>query len=187
MKGVIIMDISLEKVDIVKERTGASYKEAKEALEQNNGDVVESIIFIEEKVGKTWMDTMSGAGNEIVEKLKDVIQKGNVARIMLKKDGETLLNVPVTAGAIGVILSPVVSLLGVSAAIATKTTIEIIKDNGEVVDINEMAGETVSEFRNIVKGKKGVDVDMMNKESEIILNKEDVDKTLDDINDGSDY
>ncbi len=181
------MDINLEKVDIVRERTGVSYKEAKEALEQNNGDVVESIIAIEEKNGKTWMNTMSLAGNEIIEKLKYLIKKGNVSRVMLKRDGEILLNVPVTAGAIGVMLAPIVSLLGVSAAIATKTTIEIIKNNGEIVDINEMAGETVSELKNMVRGKKGVDVDMMKKESDIILDKEDQDETLDDLYDGADY
>ncbi|QUH21036.1 DUF4342 domain-containing protein [Alkaliphilus sp. B6464] len=181
------MDINLEKVDIVRERTGVSYKEAKEALEQNNGDVVESIIAIEEKNGKTWMNTMSLAGNEVIEKLKYLIKKGNVSRVMLKRDGEILLNVPVTAGAIGVMLAPIVSLLGVSAAIATKTTIEIIKNNGEIVDINEMAGETVSELKNMVRGKKGVDVDMMKKESDIILDKEDQDETLDDLYDGADY
>lgn len=181
------MDINLEKVDIVRERTGVSYKEAKEALEQNNGDVVESIISIEEKNGKTWMNTMSLAGNEIIEKLKYLIKKGNVSRIMLKRDGEILLNVPVTAGAIGVMLAPIVSLLGVSAAIATKTTIEIIKNNGEIVDINEMAEETVTELKNIVRGKKDVDSNMMKKESDIILDKEDQDETLDDLYDGADY
>ena len=41
------MEISLEKVDQVKERTGSTYKEAKEALEICGGDVLEAIIYIE--------------------------------------------------------------------------------------------------------------------------------------------
>lgn len=166
------MDINLEKVDIVRERTGVSYKEAKDALENHNGDIVEAIISIEEKVGHTWVDSMSSAGNEIVENLKYIIQKGNVSRIVLKRDGEVLLNVPVTAGAIGVILAPVASLLGVSAAIATKTTIEIVKNNGEVVDINEMAEGTVSGFKSMVKGKKHPDFD--HKKSDIFIDPEDL-------------
>lgn len=38
------MEITLEKVDQVKERTGVSYAEAKNALEVTNGDVLEAII-----------------------------------------------------------------------------------------------------------------------------------------------
>ena len=41
------MDISLENVDLIVERTGVSYAEAKEALEKANGDVVDAIILIE--------------------------------------------------------------------------------------------------------------------------------------------
>ena len=39
------MDITLEKVDKVKERTGVSYSEAKEALEISNGSVLDAIIL----------------------------------------------------------------------------------------------------------------------------------------------
>lgn len=181
------MDINLDKIDVIRERTGVSYKEAKDALEQNNGDVVEAIISIEEKYGKTWMSSMSVAGNEIIESLKEIIKKGNVSRIVLKKDGEVLLNVPVTAGAIGVILAPIVSLLGVSAAIATKTTIEIVKTNGEVVHINEMAEETVSEIKNLVKRKKDGDSETVDKKSDIVIDKEDLEEDLDDFYNGGNY
>lgn len=185
MRGVGTM-VTLEKIDIVRERTGVSYKEAKEALEQNDGQVIETIISIEEKHDKTWVDTMSVVGNEIVEKLKAVIKKGNVSRIMLKKDGETLLNVPVTAGAIGVMLYPTISLLGVAAALFTKATIEIVKDSGEVVDINEMAEETVSEIKNMVKSKKdsGTDddkTDKAEKSGSVIIDKEKHGETMDNL------
>ncbi len=175
--------VTLKKIDIVRERTGVSYKEAREALEQNDGDVIETIIFIEEKHGKTWMDTMSVVGNEIVEKLKTVIKKGNVSRIILKKDEEVLLNVPVTAGAIGVMLYPTVSLLGVAAALFTKATIEIVKDSGEVVDINEMAEETVSEIKNMVKIKKGTDTNGPEGSSDNTSDKKKHDETMDNLDD----
>lgn len=174
--------ITLEKIDIVRERTGASYKETKDALEQNDGDVIKAIIFIEEKHGRTWVDTMSVMGNEIVEKLKAIIKKGNVSRIILKKDGETLLNVPVTAGAIGAMIYPTVSLLGVFAALVTKATIEIVKDTGEVIDINEITDETISEIKNIVKGKKDND-DKVEKTGDVIIDKEKHDETVDNLDD----
>ena len=44
------MEITLEKIELVKDRTGVSYKEAKEALEEADGSVVDAIIDIEESI-----------------------------------------------------------------------------------------------------------------------------------------
>ena len=44
------MEITLEKIELVKDRTGVSYREAKEALEEANGSVVDDIINIEESM-----------------------------------------------------------------------------------------------------------------------------------------
>ena len=42
------MEITLEKIELVKDRTGVTYREAKEALEAAGGSVVDAIIDIEE-------------------------------------------------------------------------------------------------------------------------------------------
>ena len=56
------MEITLEMIDAVRERTGASYSEAKEALEKSGGSVVDAIVLLEKKSGvKT---------DEIIEKIK---------------------------------------------------------------------------------------------------------------------
>ena len=44
------MEITLEKIELVKDRTGVTYKEAKEALEGADGNVVDAIIAIEETI-----------------------------------------------------------------------------------------------------------------------------------------
>ena len=41
------MEITLEKIELVKDRTGVSYREAKSALEEANGSVDDAIIVIE--------------------------------------------------------------------------------------------------------------------------------------------
>jgi len=146
------MDISLEKIDQVRDRTGVSYKEAKEALEAVDGNVVDAIILIEEKQQSKWFDNItegiSGTGNEILEKIKKVIKKGNVTKILLKRDDEVIMNIPITAGAVGAILSPHIAMLGVLAALATKCKIEIVKTDGEIVDINEIAEDTLENVKN---------------------------------------
>ena len=53
------MDINLEKIELVKDRTGSTYAEAKEALEKADGSVVDAIIDIEEKMNKEF-DAVDG-------------------------------------------------------------------------------------------------------------------------------
>ncbi len=146
------MDISLEKIDQVRDRTGVNYKEAKEALEETEGNVIDAIIFLEEKQQVKWFDNISenvtGIGSDIFEKIKSIIKKGNVTKILLKRNGEIIMNIPVTAGAVGAIISPPITMAGILAAIATKCKIEIVKTDGEIVDINEIAEDTLESVKN---------------------------------------
>ena len=47
-----MMEVTLEKIDMIKERTKVSYKEAKEALEKCNGNIVDALIYIENEKRK---------------------------------------------------------------------------------------------------------------------------------------
>jgi hypothetical protein len=157
--------VSLESVDKVKERTGVSYSEAKEALEFSNGDVLDAIIFIENKnknEGKndysfteTTEETEEHSResiDEFKEWLKELIRKGNIARIKIKKDDNVLVDVPVNAGiAVSVIaiIMPSILAFGVIAAVATKITIEITRVDGSVEVINKYVSKAADE----VKGK----------------------------------
>ena len=163
------MEISLEKVDQVKERTGSTYKEAKEALEICGGDVLEAIIYIEGKNGNSNMknpedNTYKENNSETIEDfkvwLKETVKKGNVSRIKVKKDETILVDVPVNAGiaatVIAVIIPPILAF-GVIAAVATKLTIEITKVDGSV----EVVNKYVAKAANEVKGKASVFADQI--------------------------
>ncbi len=132
------MDITLEMIDSVVARTNASFQEAKEALEKTNGDVVDAIIYIESSQKSSWSDDISGMGNEMIKKVKEILKKGNVTKITVKKDGETILNLPVTAAAVGALISVPLALVGLGGALLSKCTIEIQKEDGEVVNVNSM-------------------------------------------------
>lgn len=147
------MEITLEKIDQIIDRKGVSYKEAKEALEQSGGDVVEAIIKIEEKQDVKWTDSFSGMGNDVVETLKEFVKKGNITKIILKRDGEVVMNIPVTAGAVGAFLAPQIALFGTGAALLANCRIEIVKTDGEVVDLNDLAGETLKNMKNMAEEK----------------------------------
>lgn len=141
------MEITLEKIELVKDRTGVSYKEAKEALEDCNGSVVDAIISIEESIDIKAKSKMGEHGSHVIEKIKEAVRKGNVSKIVVKKDDDILLNLPVNVGLIGTVLAPWAIVAGVIAIFGTKCKIELIKDNGEVVDISEMATDTFEEVK----------------------------------------
>lgn len=143
-------DITIEKIDMIIERMGVSYKEAKEALEKNDGNVVDALVYLEGQ-RKSWGDDVSYKGEEILKKLKETIRKGNVTRILVKKNGEVIMNIPVTAGAIGTLLAPPAAAIGLTAAVASSCTIEIVKEDGEIVNINQMAGKTVDKVKRTIR------------------------------------
>ncbi len=136
------MEISLEKIELVKDRTGVSYKEAKEALIKSEGNVVEAIIMIEDEID---IAPKTKAGNQaynIVDKVKQLVKKGNISKIMVKRGEDVILNVPVNLGLLGVICVPWVTLFSTVLALGVKCNIFLVKDNGEIIDINEKANET---------------------------------------------
>jgi hypothetical protein len=163
-------DITLEKIDVIRERTGVSYKEAKEVLEKHDGNLVDALIYLEENQ-KSWTENITSninnTGDRILEALREALRKGNVTKIVIRKDGETIMNIPVTAGAVGAILSPPITAIGVTAALVSKCTIEIVKENGEIVNINEMAEKTVERVKKTVqKDNRNNDSNMNNNREE---------------------
>lgn len=160
------MDISLEKIELVKDRTGVGYKEAKEALEKTEGNVVDAIILIEENIDEAGKSKIGAQGADMMESIKEAIRKGNVSKILIKKkDGEVLLNLPVSIGIIGTVLFPWAAVGATIAAFGTKCTIELVKDDGEVINISEKASDT---FDTVVT-KGGVIVDEMKDKSEDLV------------------
>lgn len=153
------MDISLEKIDIIRDRTGVSYKEAKEALEAASGNVVDALINIEDAGNKKWAETVTESisvkGTEAMDKVKAIINAGNVSRIKVKKDDYIILDIPVTAGAIGAIAIPLFTAVGATVALLTKCTIEVERPNKEVITINDVITNTADDIASKIKNVAG--------------------------------
>ncbi len=140
------MEITLEKIELVKDRTGASYKDAKEALEKTGGSVVDAIILIEDAVDQP--ETKDSAVRGMLDKVKAAIHKGNVSKVSVKKDDETVLNIPVNVGIVGSVLFPWAVVAGIIAALGTKCMIEILKSDGEVINVSGKANEVFDSARS---------------------------------------
>jgi hypothetical protein len=139
-------EITLEKIELVKDRTGVSYKEAKLALEAANGSVVDAIINIEETINMSGHGKLNDRGAKLVDKVKAIVKKGNVSKIIVKKNGEVVLNLPVNVGILGTVIAPWAALIGAVAAFGTKCDIELLTDDGRIIDVNEKAGDAFDEM-----------------------------------------
>jgi hypothetical protein len=149
-------EITLEKIDIIRERTGASYSEAKEALEACDGNVVDALIYIEEQKKEPAAENMFASKEEFFDWLRDIINKGNVNRIRVKKDDKVLIDVPVTAGAAAMLTAliwPPILAVGLVTAVVTQVTIEITKSDGTVEVINTAFKNTMDDIKEKFKGK----------------------------------
>ena len=149
------MEITLEKIELVKDRTGVSYKEAKEALEFAGGNVVDAIIYIEENIDNDYTGGDKKVVGRIVDTVKEAVRKGNVTKIRIFHGEDLILNLPVTFGVVGTVLFPWGAVASAVAAALTKCRIELVKEDGTVIDVSEKAGNVYE----TVKDKGGVVVD----------------------------
>jgi hypothetical protein len=67
-------------------------------------------------------------GEELVAKVKALIHEGNIRRITIKNEaGETVLEIPLTIGAVAALLVPTLAALGTVAALLSKCSIVVEK------------------------------------------------------------
>jgi hypothetical protein len=65
-------------------------------------------------------------GEQLVSTIKKLVRAGNIRRISIRKEnGDMLLEVPLTVGAIGALLLPTLAAIGAVAALVTKCSIVV--------------------------------------------------------------
>ena len=104
--------------------------------------------------------------NDIMDKIKALVRKGNVSRVLICKDGRELVNIPVNVGIVGGVIGLAaakwVVIASVLATIGFGCTVQVIKEDGEVTDIftETQAEKTRSVASGIVEEvKEKLDLD----------------------------
>lgn len=73
---------------------------------------------------KKTTEEFSVSGEELLAKVKALINEGNIRRLIIKdENGKVLVEFPLTIGVVGAILAPVFAAVGAIAALVTKCTI----------------------------------------------------------------
>lgn len=127
--------ISLEKIDILRERLGVSYNVAKNSLDTTNGNVIEALVMLE-KEQENKKDIIHGLHNRI----SSILSKGNTTKVRIKKEGKTVAEIPATVGAVGLVTTlaytplAIMGALGSVTAMLNQYTLEVEKEDGEVTE-----------------------------------------------------
>lgn len=78
------------------------------------------------KKTKPTSDTFEVKGEELLQKVKEIIREGNVRKItILDKEGNIILSVPMTVGVVGMLVAPALAAIGAVAALLTECTIKV--------------------------------------------------------------
>jgi hypothetical protein len=146
-RGGKFMKITLEMIDELRERKDVSYSEAKAALEQTDGDLVEAIILLEksnpsQKQPKT--------GKSILDNIKGFLKKLQNINVIFSKNDQIVIKIPSLIFIItSIILLPFV-LVGVVLAVLTNHKIYLSSTDDDVNSVNKVIDD-VSNSINKVK------------------------------------
>ncbi|WP_218080156.1 DUF4342 domain-containing protein [Anthocerotibacter panamensis] len=101
---------------------------------------------------RSFFEEFTVAGNQLVEKVKELLEEGNVRRVIIKdrNSDKTLLEVPLTLGMAGAGLTlfaaPVLAGIGALAAVVTQVRIIIERDGSPTTSPKKEDGPTVIEI-----------------------------------------
>lgn len=122
------MAVSLEKIDMLMERANISYKEAKDALEMHDGDMVEALIYLEASNKTAYAKTSSRpnrpphphpyAGNrsnrrqnnDFFEDMRKFFAKMHKTSFIVGNKEKRVLDIPLTIAAILILFTMPVSM-----------------------------------------------------------------------------
>ena len=117
------MPVDLASIDLIRDRMeGTSYAQAQEALQATDGDVVGALVRLEQSQN-AGLD-LAGLTAELMDDVQRLLEAGGAIRKLRVNLGDRVLReVPVTVGAVGAIL------IGLLAVLASRLTIDIIRDD----------------------------------------------------------
>lgn len=76
---------------------------------------------------KDYKEEISVQGHELVNRMKELIRQGNVRRIIVKHDGRTIVEFPLTVGVVGALLAPELAAIGAIGALLAECKLEVIR------------------------------------------------------------
>ncbi len=77
---------------------------------------------------RTFSDTIHLTGEQLLNKIKELIKEGNVRKISINKDGKEIMSFPLTIGVVGIVFAPVLAAIGAAAALIGDCSISVERE-----------------------------------------------------------
>ncbi|MHB8596238.1 MAG: DUF4342 domain-containing protein [Ktedonobacteraceae bacterium] len=81
----------------------------------------------EQGQGRDFIEELPVLGEQLVTRVRELVHEGNVRRIIIKQEGHTILEIPLTVGVVGVILQPALVAIGAVGALIAQCSIEVVR------------------------------------------------------------
>jgi hypothetical protein len=73
----------------------------------------------------TFKESFKVAADQLVDAVKKLVHEGNVRRIVIKQDGRSIAEFPLSVGVVGAVFAPLLAAVGALAAVLTECTVEV--------------------------------------------------------------
>lgn len=131
------MNVTLEMIDMLRQRANVSYEEAKAALEACGGDMVEALVYLERN-NKIKTNIYHNPECGFINSVKRLIKKGQETRFLMTKQDKTVINVPVNAVVLTTVFAPPITIAGVIIGLFTNHKMKFFKPDGGNMEINKV-------------------------------------------------
>lgn len=168
------MKITLEMIDELRSRVNVTYEEAKEALENNEGDIVKAIIDLE-KQKKNYHTHKRNKRDHVNKNANRVLNKFISTDFVLRKKDKEYLNLPFWLVLLIVLVTTPFSIVAIVLLLLLGYQMRIVTGKKTKFDINKNVDKITKKFKETT--------DKVFEESEEKPKKEYVDETKESHND----
>ena len=74
-----------------------------------------------------YIDDLQVMGDQIVAKVRELVQESNARHIVIKQEGRTIAEFPLTFGVVGALVAPALAVAGTIGAMLTHCSIESVR------------------------------------------------------------
>ena len=76
---------------------------------------------------RTWREKIEGTTDQILAQIRKLIDEGNIRRVVVKHQGKSVAEFPLTVGVVGTVIAPVAAAIGALTAVLADCSIEVEK------------------------------------------------------------
>ncbi len=167
------MENELKKIDILKERANVTYEEAREALLETDGNLVEALIKLEkedrirpkkkqqqertERKERPHHEEKQARKQHRKEEMRDAGDKLSNHRFILYKDGKTLLDLPTWVALLIILFTMPFSLVALVFAIIVGFQMQIRSYTGKEYSVDQPIRDVAQQVKDEIDRDKDDD------------------------------